>query len=141
MSVATTSTDTGTVVREWTEALSRHDPDAALEFIAEDCIFINYGAGERQEGRAEMRAHFVELFVRSSDMQFEITRLFADGDYFAKQWIMTGTHNGDTPGLPATGRQFCIHGAGIGEVRDGKVVNATEYWNLVEFLNQVNVAE
>lgn len=44
-----------------------------------------------------------------------------------------------SPNLPVTGRPFSLHGVGVGEVRDGKVVNGAEHWNLLEFLNQVNV--
>ena len=40
---------------------------------------------------------------------------------------MTGAHTGDMPGLPATGRSFRLFGAGVGQVRDGKLVNVTEY--------------
>lgn len=141
MTTTTTSTDTQSVVREWTDALNRHDPDAALEFIAEQCIFHNYGAGQRQEGRDAVLTDFVELFARWSDVRIDTVRLLVDGDHYAKQWVMTGIHTGDMPGLPATGRPFAIHGAGIGEVRDGKLVNVSEHWNLHEFLNQVKVAE
>lgn len=52
---------------------------------------------------------------------------------------MTGVHTGDVPGLPATGKPFRISGAGVGEIRDGKLARVTEYWNMAEFLIQVGV--
>ena len=46
-------------------------------------------------------------------------------------------HSGDLQGLPATGRSFRIRGAGVGQIRDGKIIELTEYWNMAEFLTQV----
>ena len=52
---------------------------------------------------------------------------------------MSGVHTGDAPGLPATGKPFKISGGGFGEVREGKIVRTTQYWNMAEFLIQVGV--
>ena len=40
---------------------------------------------------------------------------------------------------PATCRPFRIRGAGVGRMRDGRIVELTEYWNLAAFLGQVGV--
>ncbi|MDN5856807.1 MAG: hypothetical protein L0K86_29020 [Actinomycetia bacterium] len=52
---------------------------------------------------------------------------------------MTGMHTGDVPGLPATGRSFRRLGAGVGEVHDGLVVRADEYWPGADLLTQVGI--
>jgi steroid delta-isomerase-like uncharacterized protein len=77
------------------------------------------------------------LLSRSSDVHIETTNLLIAGDHYTKEWVMTGVHSGDTPGLPTTGKTFRLLGAGVGHVRDGKIVNFTEYWNLADFLRQV----
>jgi hypothetical protein len=42
---------------------------------------------------------------------------------------------GLTPGLRSVlARRAC---AGVGQVRDGKIIELTEYWNMAEFLTQV----
>jgi steroid delta-isomerase-like uncharacterized protein len=131
------NTDPTSVVRAWTDALNRHDAEAALAYIGDDSVFTNTGTGQRFIGVAENRAHYVDLFAVWPDVHFETIKLFGSGEYFVKEWIMTGVHSGDLPGLPATGRSFRIQGAGVGVVRGGKVADVTEYWNFATLLAQV----
>ena len=74
-----------------------------------------------------------------SELRIEVTDLLVAGDAYTKQWIMTGVHTGDVPGLPATGKPFRIRGCGVGRVRDGQIADVTEYWNMAEFLAQVGI--
>jgi steroid delta-isomerase-like uncharacterized protein len=133
------STDTRSVVLDWTAAMDRHDPDAYAGYLDEDCVFTNTGTGQRLVGRAAMRQDLVDLLDRWSDLRIEIENLLVSGDQYTKQWVMTGVHTGDAPGLPATGRSFRLRGAGVGRVRDGQIVEVTEDWNLAAFLGQIGV--
>ena len=74
-----------------------------------------------------------------SELHIEVTDLLVAGDAYTKQWIMTGVHTGDVPGLSATGNPFRIRGCGVGRVRDGRIAEVTEYWNMAEFLTQVGI--
>jgi SnoaL-like polyketide cyclase len=67
----------------------------------------------------------------------EKTRTLSDGTWYAAEWVMTGVHTGDVPGLPGTGRSFRV--VGVGEVRDGLMVHATEYFNMADLLTQVGI--
>jgi steroid delta-isomerase-like uncharacterized protein len=131
------STDIKTVVLDWTDAINRHDPDAAAAFYAPDADFTDVGAGQRAQGRDAIRDVFKAFLAMSADLAIEKTNMLSDGTWFATEWVMTGVHTGDIPGLPATGRSFHVVGAGVGEVRDGLIVHATEYWNMADFLGQV----
>lgn len=131
------STDIKTVVLDWTDAINRRDPDAAAAFYAPDADFTDAGTGQRAQGRDAIRDAFKAFLAMSTDLTIEKTNILSDGTWFATEWVMTGAHTGDIPGLPATGRSFHVVGAGVGEVRDGLIVHATEYWNMADFLGQV----
>jgi steroid delta-isomerase-like uncharacterized protein len=131
------STDIKALVLDWTEAFNRHDPDGYAAFMHENCVFTNVGTGRRIVGSAAQRDDLADLVKMWGDLRVEVVNLLVDDDSFTKEWIMTGIHVGDMPGLPATGRSFRIVGAGVGHIRDGKIVNLTEYWNLADFLSQV----
>jgi Ketosteroid isomerase-related protein len=134
------NTDPKALVLDWTDALNRRDPDAAAGYLAEDCTFTNIGTGQHFVGRDPVREDFVALLAMYSEMRIEKTTFLCTSDgHFATEWIMTGVHTGDAPGLPATGKPFRISGAGVGEIRDGKLARITEYWNMAEFLIQVGV--
>jgi steroid delta-isomerase-like uncharacterized protein len=44
------------------------------------------------------------------DQRFALQELFADGNAVAVTWLWTGTHRGDMPGFPATGRVIAMSG-------------------------------
>ena len=135
----TITTDVRSLVLEWTECFNRHDPDGAASHMAQDCAFTNVGNGTRIEGRAAFRDDVVNLLAMWSELHIEVIDLLVAGDAYTKQWIMTGVHTGDVPGLLATGKQFRIRGCGVGRVRGGRIAAVTEYWNMAEFLAQVGI--
>jgi len=56
------------------------------------------------------------------------------------EWTMSGTHKGDFPGLPATGKRFSsIRGATIVELKDGKIIRCSDYWDAAIFMRQVGL--
>ena len=131
------STDPKSVVMAWTDALNQHDPDAVASHFSADAVLTDVGTGQRAEGVAEIRECAVVFIGMFADLQIEQTNFLVADCHYATEWIMTGIHTGDVPGLPATGLSLRIVGAGVGEVRDRKIVNATECWNMADFLTQV----
>jgi steroid delta-isomerase-like uncharacterized protein len=134
------NTDVKALVVDWVDTLNRHDADAAAEFFTEDCVFTNVGTGERLSGRAAVRDDHARLFGWWSEVTFELPSILVSGDRFAAEWVLSGVHAGDMPNLPATGRPFRIVGVGVGQVRDGKLAEITEYWNLFQFLTEVGAS-
>jgi steroid delta-isomerase-like uncharacterized protein len=53
------------------------------------------------------------------------------------EWIATGTHKVDYPGLPATGRKFSIPGVTVVVRRNGKIVRESLYYNMAEVQRQL----
>ena len=47
------------------------------------------------------------------DQKFEIRELFADGNAVVMTWFWTGTHRGDIPGFPASGKTIRMSGATV----------------------------
>ena len=84
--------------------------------MAEDCGFTNVGSGTRLTGRDAQRADLAQLIAVWTDVHVEITNLLIAGDQYTKEWVMTGVHTGDMPGLPATGKPFRFQGAGVGHI-------------------------
>jgi steroid delta-isomerase-like uncharacterized protein len=133
-------TDVKSVVLGWTEALNRHDPEAAAAYWSEDGVFTNVGTGQRALGPAAIRDDHANTLTIWSEARWEKSSfLVGEGGQFADEWIVTGVHTGDAPGLPATGRPSRITGAAVGEVRDGKIVRNTVYWNMADYLAQIGV--
>jgi predicted ester cyclase len=74
------------------------------------------------------------------DLNFEIENQIAEGDTVAAVVTMTGTHNSDFMGVPATGRRVSVAVMDTGRVREGRF---TDHWGLVdgpELMTQLGVA-
>lgn len=62
------------------------------------------------------------------------------GSSLAVEWIMTGTHEGDFRGLPATGRTITIRGVSLSKLVGSEIVSQRDYYDMYLFLSQLGVA-
>jgi steroid delta-isomerase-like uncharacterized protein len=90
------------------------DANAADTYVA-DTYTIHHDPGDPWEGRNLDRVEFKDRVLKSRasfpDQRFDIQHLFADGATVVMTWLWTGTHQGDLPGFPATGRTVRMSGA------------------------------
>lgn len=88
------------------------------------------------DGKTIDHAAFVErlTFTRHAfpDHHFAIEQTVAEASRVAVQWTYTGTHTGEIPGFPATGRRFSVPGMTIYAVSDGR---ATGHWQALDRLD------
>ena len=59
------------------------------------------------------------------DLNLTYAYVIAEGDMVAGRFTLTGTHQGDFAGLPATGKQVSVTGHDFVRIVDGKV---TDHW-------------
>lgn len=104
------------LVRRWYErVINGRDLDAVDEYFADERI----AAGIRQGCFAYFEA-FPDLHVSVDD-------LIAEGDRVFCRSTMTGTHDGEYKGIPATGRNVAAETAEVFRIADGRFVG---YWCL-----------
>lgn len=53
----------------------------------------------------------------------------ADGDDVVVGWRLRGTHAGDHPGIPHTGRPVLARGMTSFTFQDGRIVSGRDSWN------------
>ena len=108
-------------VHRFNEAFNRHDVDAVMALMTDDCVFDNTRPppdGERIVGQAVVRAFWAEFFRRSPDARFETEEIFAAGDRCVVRW----TYHWVKDGKPGH-----VRGVDIFRVRDGKVAEKLSY--------------
>ena len=76
-------------------------------------------------------------FASMPDLDIAVTKRIARGDQLTVEWIATGTHQADYPGLPATGRSFSIPGVTVVVRRDGQIVRECLYYDMAEVQRQL----
>jgi steroid delta-isomerase-like uncharacterized protein len=124
----------------YVDAWNTRRASAVGEFMDDAVDFEDVTLGAKFKGREEVEA-FVDEFRQtfSSDYHFTlVTELLTDSSVGA-EWVVSGTHDGSSPALAATGKPFTIRGATIARLRDGKITYNRDYWDMAGFLTQIGV--
>jgi ketosteroid isomerase-like protein len=109
------------VVRQFTEAFNRHDVDAVMALMTQDCVFENTRPapdGERVEGQHAVRACWERFFARSPHARFEAEEVFAAGDRCVVRWVYHWVREG-VPGH--------VRGVDVFRVCHGRVAEKLSY--------------
>jgi len=118
-------------------AYSAHDIEKALSFYADDCTFDDFALGRFLNGKEEIRAHIREAFTAFPDFKIEIKSFFASGNHACFECVMSGTHKGDLPRMPASGKHFSVPGVVVVELKDGKAKREADYYDGASFMQQL----
>ena len=126
------------VLERWAAALSARDAAAWAALCAEDCVHEDVAMGVINRGPQELRAFGQAFFDAVPDFVVTLRSSFGAGESAVGEWEMSGTHSGDLPNMPASGRTFTVRGATLITLDDaGKVVRWTEYWDTAIWLRQL----
>jgi steroid delta-isomerase-like uncharacterized protein/uncharacterized protein (TIGR02118 family) len=93
--------------------------------------------GVVNRGPDELRAFADAIFAAIPDFAIDLSAHFVGDGWGAMEWTMAGTHAGDLPGVPATGRRFSVRGSTILELRPDGIARCSDYWDMATFLAQV----
>ena len=111
------------VLQAFAGAWNRHDVDALMSFMAEDCVFEASAGpevcGTRYAGREAVRAGFEDVWATFPDAHWGGARHFVCGDRGVSEWTFTGTR--------ADGTRVEVRGCDLFTFRDGKIVLKNSY--------------
>ena len=108
-------------IERFNAAFNRHDVDAVMAAMTDDCVFeaTSPPDGQRFEGQAAVRAAWEGFFGSSPDAAFETEEMFAVGDRCVVRWRYQWTD--------AQGQAGHIRGIDLFRVADGKVAEKLAY--------------
>jgi steroid delta-isomerase-like uncharacterized protein len=127
-------------IENWGKLWSAHDLDRLLQLFTEDVVYEDVTMGVVNRGKSELRT-FGEGFIAGfPDVTFELRSRFANGASGGAEWVMRGTHTGDSPGMPRTGKHVEVRGASMFEFAGDKIRRCSDYWDMSTFLKQLGLA-
>ncbi len=126
-------------LQEYLAAWNAHDADRVASYFTEDAKYEDVAMGMISQGKEQIKGFAEATFRSTPDVKFELISAFVAGDGAGLEWVMSGTHNGDWPGLPATGKSFSIRGASATEFTGDKISRNSDYWNFASLLQQLGV--
>lgn len=110
-------------LQSFADAFNRHDADALMRFMTDDCVFeASAGAevcGARYVGTEAVRAAFSEVWATYPDAQWRSPRHFVCGDRGVSEWTFSGTR--------ADGGRVEVNGCDVFTFRDGKIALKNSY--------------
>ena len=121
--------DNAALARRWFGQMwNTRDESLLVELMAPDCT------GEAEGGKMDSRDEFVArvfrvLLAAFPDLRIEVIGTIAERDEVVTRWRATGTHQGDSLGIPATGLKVDFRGMSWVRFRNGQIVEGSDSWN------------
>jgi steroid delta-isomerase-like uncharacterized protein len=127
------------LIDDWARHWSSHDLAGLAALFTDDLLYEDVTMSRVNRSQADLRAFGQEFFAGFPDVTFELTSAFASAEGGSAEWIMRGTHSGDIPGLPATGKRVEVRGASVFAFAGDKMQRCSDYWDMATFLRQLGV--
>lgn len=128
---------------DWATAWSSkeaNDPELVLALFVDDCVFEDNTFGKVAHGKDELRSFVQDAFAAVPDFEYHVTRRYATSRRAVVEWVMSGTHKGDLPGIPATGKRFAsVRGCTVLDLAAGKISRESDYWDAATFMREVGL--
>ena len=110
--------------RFFTAGWNKHDVDALMTFMTDDCVFESTAGpdpcGTRHAGRERVREAFARVFASFPDAAFRDARHCVAGDRGASEWLFTGTSR--------DGKKVEVNGCDLFVVRGGKIAVKSSFF-------------
>jgi taurine dehydrogenase small subunit len=110
-------------LQAFADAWNRHDADALMSFMTEDCAFEASAGpdvfGARYAGRESVRAGFAQVWATFPDAHWGNARHFVHAERGVSEWTFTGTR--------ADGSRVEVHGCDVFTFRGGKIALKDSY--------------
>jgi steroid delta-isomerase-like uncharacterized protein len=127
------------ILQEWADAWSAHEPDRLLALFTPEVLYEDVTFGVAVRGSEQLRTFATNVFAAVPDLRIELDRHFGNGSMAAMEWVMSGTHRGDFPGLPGTGKRFSFRGVTVVELAGGRIQRNSDYWDAATLMRQVGL--
>jgi steroid delta-isomerase-like uncharacterized protein len=112
-----TSQVTAEFLQAFADAWNRHDVEALMSFMTDDCVFEASAGpdvcGARAQGREAVRSAFSEVWATFPDAHWGDASHFVCGDRGVSEWTFSGTRQ--------DGTRVEVHGCDLFTFRDGKI--------------------
>ena len=124
---------------EWAAGWSTQDIERVLSLCTDQCLYEDVPLAVVNHGKEELRAFGQQVFNAFPDFKIELTTHIAAADWAMLEWTMSGTHQADLPGMPATGKHVEVRGASIVEFVGARIGRCSDYWDMATFLKQLGL--
>lgn len=120
------------------EAWNQHNPDAVDRYMAGDYTTHTSLPGVTPDA-AGLKQWIAATIAAFPDLSWSIEDVMAEGDRVAVRWSVTGTHQGEFLGIPATSKEVTVRGFSLEQIEGGKIKESWGEWDALGLLQQLGV--
>ena len=127
------------LVSRYYAAFNAGNPDGMLDCVADD-VEHRVNEGGIRRGRAKFAEFCAHMGVSYREELKDLV-IFAndEGTRAAAEFVVHGTYLRTDPGLPeAKGQTYILPAGGFFDLKDGKIARVTTFYNLKDWVDQVN---
>ena len=111
------------LLERFADAWNRHDLDALMSMMTDDCVFDASAGpdanGQRSQGRQAVRAAYAAVFETFPDAHWANARHFVADNRGVSEWTFTGTQK--------DGKKVEVAGCDLFTLRDGRIAIKNSY--------------
>jgi steroid delta-isomerase-like uncharacterized protein len=124
-----------TILDDLYRVWSEHHVNSVVDLFHDEFTYTDKCLDTVFDNRDDLGQFLTGTFVSMPDLRFDVVSSFQTPDgRFAGEAQMKGTFKEDLGPLKATGEQFVVNLAVVGELCDGKIYRFADYWNFTEFV-------
>jgi steroid delta-isomerase-like uncharacterized protein len=125
------------LAREHFAAESAHDAARTLATLADDIMYRVVAAGAVVRGKEAVSKYYDAWWTAFPDVNIEIGRIVASGEWVIAENVATATHLGPWLGIPPTGKRTVQNLCAILRCRGGLMTEETVYYDQLERIRQI----
>jgi steroid delta-isomerase-like uncharacterized protein len=118
-------------------AESAHDTPRTLATLADDIMYRVVASGAIVHGKEAVSKYYDVWWTAFPDVNIEIKRIVAAGEWVIAENVATATHLGPWLGIPPTGKRTVQNLCAVIRCRGGLMTEETVYYDQLERIRQI----
>jgi len=114
-----------------------HDLPKLMTVYADDAVHQDKTVSASLNGKKAVEDFAQSWFKAFPNLTLTPVSVNVAGNRGTAEWIMTGTHKGDLPRMPASNKDAKLPGVSLFECSDGKITRVVEYWDMATLMRQL----
>ena len=127
------------LIERWWGMQTSHDMSKLEDIFTPDVRYEDLAIEAVAVGYTELKELFESIYVSMPDYNVKLVSAVADEERGGGEFLMSGTHVGDFPDLPGTGKPFSLRAASAMRFTNGRVSHWNDYWSVTTFKKQVGL--
>ena len=115
------------------EGWNKGNLDIFDEIVASEVVHHNW----RTRGLEAFKQAILADMIAYPDLQMTIEDMIAEGDKVVVRYTFRGTQQGETQGIPPTGKYVTVPGIFVCRCEDGKIAEEWDIWDELGLLRQL----